>query len=99
MAARHICCVARHDVTDAHVAAGALARHVDALELPVAPTQEQKAVPHAAKAGHALVMGYRFVEGRTHSAAAPATARASTRAETARTRMLVGTWVGERELG
>ena len=101
MAAMHDCCAARHELMDAHVADGALPRHVEAFELPVAPTQEQKDAPHAAKAGQALVMGYRFDAGRTHSAAALATARASTRAETARTRMLlVGTWVErERELG
>jgi hypothetical protein len=91
MAPMHICCVARHAATDAHVAVlAALARHVDAFMLVLEPTQEQKAAPHAAKAGHALDDGYRFDAGRTHSAAAPATARASTMAETAMTRMLVG---------
>ena len=87
--ARHVWYVAMHACTEVQVACDAVPRHVDALVLPdEAPTQLQKAAPHAAYAGHELAIGYRLLVGFMQAAAEAPAKRARTKAVTARTRML-----------
>jgi len=102
--ARHVWYVAMHACTEVQVACDAVPRHVDALVLPdEAPTQLQKAAPHAAYAGHELAIGYRLLAGFMQwcmwewAAEAP-TKAARTKAVTARARML-GFVEGKRAVG